>query len=53
MIPIASIGRPTEANTIFNVINPTDGTAAVPIEAMTAVKITVRSADVPKSIPYA
>ena len=53
MIPIASTGRPTEPNTIFNVINPTDGTPAVPIEAITAVKMTVRRAAVPKSIPYA
>ena len=53
MIPIASTGRPTEPNTIFNVINPTEGTPAVPIEAITAVKITVRSAVNPKSIPYA
>ena len=53
MIPIASTGNPTELNTIFNVINPTEGTPAVPIDAITAVKITVRRAVNPKSIPYA
>ena len=53
IMPIASVGRPTELNTMFSVINPTDGTPAVPIEAMTAVKITVKRAEIPKSIPYA
>ena len=53
IMAIASTGRPTELNTIFNVINPTDGPPAVPIEAITAVKITVRRAVIPKSIPYA
>ena len=53
IMPIASTGRPTELKTMFNVINPTDGTPAVPIDAITAVKITVRSAVVPRSIPYA
>ena len=51
MIPIASTGKPTELNTIFNVINPTEGTPAVPTEAITAVKTTVIRADVPRSIP--
>ena len=36
-----------------NIAIPTDGTPAVPIEAMTAVKITVKRAEIPKSIPYA
>ena len=49
--PIASTGNPTELNTIVNVTRPTDGTPAVPIEAITAVKITVNNAEVPKSLP--
>ena len=50
---IASTGNPTELNTIFKVMIPTEGTPAVPIEAITAVKITVIRAEIPKSIPYA
>lgn len=53
IMPIASAGRPTELNTMFSVIIPTDGTAAVPIEDITAVKITVKRALVLRSIPYA
>lgn len=51
--PIASTGKPIELNTMLSVIRPTDGTPAVPIDATTAVKITVMNADNPKSIPYA
>lgn len=53
IIPIASIGKPTELNTMVSVTSPTDGTPAVPIEAITAVKITVINAESPKSIPKA
>ena len=53
IIPIASIGNPIELNTIVNVTSPTEGTPAVPIDAITAVKITVNNAEVPKSTPYA
>ena len=42
IIPIPSTGSPTELRTIDNVISPTPGTPAVPIEASVAVNITVR-----------
>jgi len=52
IIPIMPEGKPTEVNTIDNVTIPAEGTAAVPTEAITAVIITVMSAEVPKSTPY-
>ena len=42
IMAMASTGSPTEANTIDNVIKPTEGTPAVPMEANVAVAITVR-----------
>ena len=41
IIEIPATGRPTELNTIVNVIRPTLGTPAVPIDASVAVAMTV------------
>ena len=40
--PMPSMGRPTWANTIYSMIRPTPGTPAVPIDASTDIRITVR-----------
>ena len=39
-------------NTIESITSPTPGTAAVPIEAKVAVKITVKIPPRPRSTPY-
>jgi len=40
--PIPSTGRPTWVKTMDNIISPTPGTPAVPIEAKTLISITVK-----------
>ena len=42
MMAMPSIGRPTWPSTMVSITSPTPGTPAVPIEASTAIAITVR-----------
>ena len=44
-----STGKPTCCSTIANMINPTPGTPAVPIEAKVAVKTTIKYSENDKS----
>ena len=43
MSAMPSVGSPTEVNTMASMISPTDGIPAVPMDAIIAVAITVRS----------
>ena len=48
---IPSTGSPTCCKTIANIMSPTPGTPAVPIEARVAVRITNKKSLIAKSIP--
>ena len=52
MSAMPSVGSPTEVNTMASMISPTDGIPAVPMDAIIAVAITVRSWAGVSSMPY-